>query len=903
MSLFLTAVQAVEYIQRDICVYGDSPAALTAALQAQSQGASVALIVPVQHMGGMLVEGLGSQDVNKNGTKNEQVISGLSQEFYQRVGAKYGKSVQYRFEPHVAEAVIDEWLAEAGIDVFRNNRLVEDYRAVVKEGTRIVEVHMENGNIFRASVFIDGTIEGDLMKWAGVSYAVGRESNARYGETLNGIRGSNTYRQFSVNVDPYIVPGDPESGLIATIQDEALGTPGDGDDGVMGFCFRQTLTTTPENKISFTPPLDYDPENYEIYRRYFAAGGSIYKPVANLPGNKTDLGSWHDLSGNLYGYNKGYPDGSYADRQAIYTYHKNFIQGLYWFLSNDPAVPESVRAEWAQWGLAADEFTDNGGWPRTLYIRAGRRMISDVVITEAHTQGQQVATDSIGVAWWPPDMHHARRIVKNGYAYNEGFVFASDYVPFPIPYGAIVPKVSECSNLLVPAALSSSYVGYGSIRLEWTMMVLGQSAGAAAVEAIRADVRVQEVDYARLRVDLLAAGLVLKVPDDESEGIGPVIDNTDATQFSMSGSWQTSTYIPGYVGTNYLHDGDALKGELSATFRPEIITAGTYRLYLRWSADDRRSGAVPVTVTHAKGVSEVSLNQKEKGNQWNAIGDFEFAEGSGGSIEIKNEGTTGYVIVDALKLVQVDELIRPRLSLAVQQNELSEQAEQQGDFLVLREGSLEGDLLVNLQWEGEASLGGDVSALPLQITLGSGVDVTKIPVRVLRDELAEGDEVLGLTLLPGSGYDLNAVHQREVVLKDDPVQNWQARYFSPAEIEQGIVTAWENDPDLDQQNNLFEFIFNRNPRGADHAQLQVRIGKEMVGGQLQMFMEFPLNSDATFLSIVMEQTDELVDGWREVSGTPVTAGWDTETGVALMRYPLSLDPKCFYRLKVKLPVR
>lgn len=515
MSLLCASSHASEVIQREVCVYGGSPAAMTAALQVRAQGLSVALVVPGQHVGGMLVEGLGSQDVNKNGTNNVLVISGLAKEFYQRMGSKYGKPTQYSFEPHAAGEVIEEWLAEAGVEVFRNNRLAERRNAVVKDGAKIVELKMENGHRFRAAMFIDGTIEGDLMKWAGVSYTVGRESNATYGETLNGIRGTSTYRQFTVNVDPYLVPGDPTSGLIATIQDEPLGTPGAADAGVMGFCFRQCLTKSPENRIIFSKPSDYDPTNYEIYRRYFRAGGTLYSPRANLPNGKTDLGSWHDLSGNLYGHSKGWPDGTYAEREAIYTYHRNFIQGLYWFLANDPAVPTAVREEWSKWGLAADEFTDNGGWPRSLYIRAGRRMISDYVITEAHTKGKTVAKDSIGVAWWPPDMHHARRIVRNGFAYNEGFVFAKDYKPFPISYRAIVPKSEECTNLLVPAALSSSYVAYGAIRLEWTQMVCGQSAGAAAVEALRTGTTVQEVKYPSLRKVLLDSGLVLEVPDTD----------------------------------------------------------------------------------------------------------------------------------------------------------------------------------------------------------------------------------------------------------------------------------------------------------------------------------------------------------------------------------------------------
>ncbi|MBT64836.1 MAG: xanthan lyase [Puniceicoccaceae bacterium] len=498
-------------IEKDICVYGASPAGLTAALQAKVAGQFVALIATGEHVGGMLVEGLGSQDINNNGTQNQLVIGGLSREFYQRVGAKYGEAFTSKFECHVAEEVIEEWIAETGIEVFRNERLAEHYSAVLKEGSGIREIEMESGKRFRATVFIDATIEGDLMKWAGVSFVTGREGNATYGESLNGIR-EFSFRQFEVDVDPYIIPGDPGSGLIATVQDEPKGKPGDGDNSIMGFCFRQCLTQDPANQLPFQKPVNYDPADYEIYRRYLAAGGTLFTPIIKLPQGKTDLGSWHDLSGNLYGYNHGWPDGTYAERQAIYDAHKDFIEGLYWFLCHDPAVPQALQAEWSKWGLAADEFTDNHGWPRSLYIRTGRRMLADYVITEAHTKGSDLAEDAIGVAWWPPDAHHTRRIVEDGVVRNEGFFFEHDYVPFPISYRAMTPKASECTNLLVPAALSSSYVGYGSVRLEWTQMVCGQSAALAAIEAIHANSAVQSINYPKLKQDLLDAGQILTVP-------------------------------------------------------------------------------------------------------------------------------------------------------------------------------------------------------------------------------------------------------------------------------------------------------------------------------------------------------------------------------------------------------
>ncbi|MEX2606662.1 MAG: FAD-dependent oxidoreductase [Kiritimatiellia bacterium] len=891
-------VNAAEFIKRDVCVYGASPAAMTAALQVRAQGRSVALLAPGQHVGGMLVEGLGSQDVNKNGTDNEQVISGFSREFYQRVGAKYGKPVQYTFEPHVAVEVIEEWLAEAGVEVFRDNRLAERFDAVLKDGSKIVELEMENGNRFRADMFIDGTIEGDLMKWAGVSYSVGRESNATYGETLNGVRGTNTYRQFAVNVDPYIVPGDPSSGLIATIQDESLGIPGEADDGVMGFCFRQTLTKTSGNKIPFTQPADYDPVHYEIYRRYFAAGGSLYSPSANLPNGKTDLGSWHDLSGNLYGYSKGWPDGTYAEREAIYTYHRNFIQGLYWFLANDPDVPISVRDEWSKWGLAADEFLDNGGWPRSLYIRAGRRMVSDVVITEAHTKGEIVAADSIGVAWWPPDMHHARRIVRNGFAYNEGFVFAKDYVPFPISYGAIVPKSEECTNLLVPAALSSSHVGYGAVRLEWEQMVCGQSAGAAAVEALRTGVAVQEVDYASLRVALLASGLVLEVPGIGTQEGSLIIDNSDASQFSATGAWVPSTTMSGFIGTNYLHDGNTNKGSLSATFTPILSTAGSYQVYGRWSADDKRDTNVPVRIVHAQGQSDFTVNQQQNGNQWNLLGTYDFVAGDSGSVTYRNEGTTGYVIVDAILLVPVDG--PPNIvSVTPTQARTVEGHPTAATFSIVREGDLSSALDVTYEIGGAAINGVDYALVAGTVHLEAGEAVAGVEILAAADEIVEGSESVLLTLQAGDGYSLGDARVASVILLDRPDQDWQYTHFTAEERQAGIINLADADPDGDGRKNLIERFSGSNPRVAEGEDILYFTTEPASEGNTLLSFYYLQGENVGDLSADVVATDDLSGAWTHPVSDPVPVGWDGGTGNIWMRSDAAFQDKGFILFQVQ----
>jgi hypothetical protein len=422
----------------------------------------------------------------------------------------------WRFESKVAEEVFDQWLKEYNIRIFRHHRLSEKKRAVQKKGTIIQQIEMENGRVFRGKMFIDATIEGDLLAAAGISTVVGREANATYGETLNGIRAETDHAQFAVPVDPYQKPADPQSGLIPTVQAEALGTPGAGDRRLQAFCFRVCLTQQPENQIAFGQPNTYDRNQYEIYLRYLRAGGKLYRPVAMLPNGKTDLGAWHDLSHNLYGMNFGYPEGNYATRRRILAQHQVFTQGLFYFLANDPEVAQldpALQAEWKSWGYAKDEFTDNGGFPRLFYVRDARRMVSDYVITEHHVRKNNPKTveDPVGMAYWPTDVHSVRRIVRNGYAYNEGFVFGGDYWrPLPISYRSLIPKANECTNLLTPTCPSSSHIAYGAIRLEWTFMILGQSAAAAAVLAMERGLSPQQLPYEDLKSVLLKAEQILQ---------------------------------------------------------------------------------------------------------------------------------------------------------------------------------------------------------------------------------------------------------------------------------------------------------------------------------------------------------------------------------------------------------
>jgi len=354
LGVFSSGVAAAAVVDADVCIYGGTSAGVVAAVQVATMGKRVVLVEAGRHLGGMSVEGLGGTDIdNHNGFQNSPAVGGLALAFYRRISDRYGRRDSFekmlrgggkntglwRFEPHVAEQVFDDWVREAGVVVLRGHRLAER-QGVTKNGARIRRIHCDNGTDIQAEMFLDATYEGDLLAAAGIGVAVGREGNAKYGETKNGIRTDTTHGQFDRVVDPYVIPGDPTSGLIVGVQDGPPGIQGEGDDSIQGYCFRLCLTKHPANRIEITKPAGYDPAHYELQRRYLAAGGTISPPVAGIPDGKTDPGSWHHLAGNLTGWNHGYPQAGYAERERLIHTSREFIQGLYWFMAHDPAVGE-----------------------------------------------------------------------------------------------------------------------------------------------------------------------------------------------------------------------------------------------------------------------------------------------------------------------------------------------------------------------------------------------------------------------------------------------------------------------------------------------------------------------------------------------------------------------------------
>jgi hypothetical protein len=348
---------------------------------------------------------------------------------------------------------------------------------------------------------------------------VGRESNDRFGETLNGIRAATPKHQFGVKVDPYQKPGDPASGLLPLVMPGPLGQPGAADACVQTYNFRLCLTNNPANRIPITPPAGYDPKRFELLGRYCEAlVAAAHKPTLKtflkidmVTADKTDINNNGAISTDFIGENHAYPDADYATREKIRQTHEDYIRGFLTFIATDPRVPANVRAEMQQWGLCKDEFQDTGGWPHTMYIREARRMLGAYVMTEKNCRHAETPDDAVGLGAYNMDSHNCRRIVQDDAARNEGDVQVG-VKPYPVSYRAIIPRGDECANLWVPVALSATHIAYGSIRMEPVFMILGQSAATAACLAIDDRIAAQNVDYAKLRAQLLKDGQILAWP-------------------------------------------------------------------------------------------------------------------------------------------------------------------------------------------------------------------------------------------------------------------------------------------------------------------------------------------------------------------------------------------------------
>ena len=539
-AIGLQAREAAEY---DLVVYGSSPAALTAAIAAQKCGKSAVIVSPETRIGGLTTGGLGQTDIG-----NKQAFGGLARRFYRDVADHYrneanwtwqmrtdylpdgqcagtkSEESMWTFEPSAALKILEKWEKTYGLEIHRGRRLDRTAGKVKVEkrgggGQRIVSFLTEDGTEYRGRMFVDATYEGDLMAAAGVTYTVGREANSVYGETLSGTQVANAkYHNFTDGVDPYVVKGDKSSGLLPGIEPGAIEADGTGDRRVQAYCFRMCLTDVPENRIPFAKPEGYDERDYELLFRNFEAGERVSRPPwinSKMPNRKTDTNNCRGFSTDFIGQNWAWPEATYEERAKILKSHLDYQMGLMWTLANHPRVPVPVRNEVSKWGTCKDEFADGlgNGWQSQLYVREGRRMIGDTVMTEAYCRHQKFAARPVAMAAYTMDSHNCQRYVgADGFVHNEGNI--EDYAvlklgPYSIDYGALIPKKAECGNLFVPVCISASHMAFGSIRMEPVFFALGQVSGTAAALAIKGGGAAQDVPYPALRERLLADGQVL----------------------------------------------------------------------------------------------------------------------------------------------------------------------------------------------------------------------------------------------------------------------------------------------------------------------------------------------------------------------------------------------------------
>ncbi|WP_009963342.1 FAD-dependent oxidoreductase [Verrucomicrobium spinosum] len=662
-----SAAPAASY---DLVVYGGTPAGLAAGITAAREGASVVVIEPTKWIGGMVTGGLSSTDLGK-----QECIGGFPREYFKRAAAIKSETPLWYAEPQANMAAFQAMLKEAGVKVVTEQSL----KALEKKSGRITSLTTADGQVYQGRVFVDATYEGDLLAASGVSHTLGRESKAQYGEPLAGIHPM-PVRPHGADVmgvackcvggtGPHYIHGTPckinargDDGKLLFGVTELKGKPGDADKLTQAYNFRVCVTQRPDIRVPFPKPEGYEPARYELLLRLIQSYSEVafgrLVHLGQIGHGKVDLNAQGFFSTDYPGGNVGYLEGDAATRERIAKDHVNYVQGLLYFLGNDSRVPQKLRDETNTWGLCKDEFTDNGHWPYALYVREGRRMISDYVMTQRDVQREIFKPDTVGMGSFVIDCHIVQRIVaEDGTVTDEGSFQDAPAKPYQIPYRSIVPKKAECDNLLVPVCLSASHIATCSLRMEPVYMALGQASGLSAAMAVKGNVAVQDVSVPALQAKLREQKAVLDLPNlvlgpasDQLAGV--VVDDAHA---EFTGSWVSSGYGAPVDDASH-NDADSGKGEKTARFVAQLPAAGRYEVRFAYSSAPNRAASVPVEITHAGGVAKVWVDERKPGvhdKVFVSLGTFDFAANQPASVQVSNAWTRGFVSVDAVQWLPV----------------------------------------------------------------------------------------------------------------------------------------------------------------------------------------------------------------------------------------------------------
>ncbi len=477
----------------DLCVYGASGAGISAAVAAAREGYSVIIIEPAHKIGGLLGSGFRmQQDV-----PYADHLGGLTGKFYaidiaqpqprhqQGAGPTNIKTLEGMINEykHLIKVITDHRLSKVTKIKGNIKEALFEYAPPGKDGVPIPFRISDTLIMVRARIYIDASYEGDLMAFSGVRYRIGKESKQEYGESLAGTVLSKTFP----GVDPYKEEGNPQSGLLSCITPDPLGKEGDSSRFFMAYNFKLAWEPNPSPEhpgILITPPETKNKDVYELLNRYVRAGYKFSWPNENFA--REEL-----MTGTLPGMQLEYPDGDWTTRSKVWRDFVDHVKTLTDFSGKE------VR-------LLSDVNDDTDGWP-FLYIRGGRRMVGEYVMTQHDLQLQTDPPTPICLGYYKVDIYPNRLVVlDDGTLAHEGNIWAHvSPGPYQIPFGAIIPKKEDCKNLLVPLCMSASHIAYSSIRMEATYMVMGESAGIATAIAIKRKKAIQDINRDELTSILL----------------------------------------------------------------------------------------------------------------------------------------------------------------------------------------------------------------------------------------------------------------------------------------------------------------------------------------------------------------------------------------------------------------
>ena len=539
--------QAVE--EAEVVVWGATPGGIGAALAAARRGRRTLLLEPGMFIGGMMTSGLGRTDVRSlesTGSVFREFAARVLEHYASTYGPESEQVAQCNrglwFEPSVAKKVFRDMLAaEVRLEVRVGQALVDAkvehgaLRAITvrprADGKAEIPARAGPGGgagggaaqeasegsaqgasapaaaegaanardvVIRAGVFIDASYEGDLAALSGVPYVLGREGRDEWNEEFAG----KLYMDFSGKRGKEVFPG----------------STGEGDDRIQAYNFRLCLTQDPANRVPVTKPPSYRRQDYvsliEDVREGRVRGIGDVMNMLPIPNGKTDSNNHHYCmcSTDLPEENGEYPEGDEKTREKVIRRHREYIQGLLWFLQNDPELPESSREEARRWGYAADEFVETEHFPPQIYVREARRIRGEYVFSENDARvapgldRAPIHFDSVAVGDYAIDSHATRKREPEGRNRAlEGFLGLGWLTEiYQIPYRVMVPRGVD--GLLVPVAVSATHMGYGTIRMEPCWMQLGYAAGVAADLALRFGTQPRHVPVDTLQDELLMDG-------------------------------------------------------------------------------------------------------------------------------------------------------------------------------------------------------------------------------------------------------------------------------------------------------------------------------------------------------------------------------------------------------------